>query len=341
MNNLIAHPLFMDAFAKLSQELSLAHNVSQLLYLVGPPGSGKTFMGKFLHHQMKSAQEPSDQQNISSVLTDLQAHERGFSWNDFYRSILKSVDPFPPKAHNYKWPKIHYFGQTSNHLTTANLREALLSSVRHRNIKVVILDEGQHFLRVGGGKRLIDQADILKSLSDQLGIPIVIIGTYLLNSLTSLNGQLARRSRIIYLERYRDDKKEDILAFAKAVNHVPKKLPFADDIHQKVYYILHEKSVGCVGTMIDIVSKADRFAYITSASCITEKHIVEVAGTRSQISRLQGEIAEGEAAIKKQSFSSDQMWLPLDYKEQEKPKNNPQPGKPNPKRYPTGDSHAD
>jgi len=67
-----------------------------------------------------------------------------------------------------------------------------------RGVHAVIVDEGQHLVKVSSGAKLLDQLDWIKSMTNMTGVVHVLVGTYDLLDFRNLNGQAARRGHDIH-----------------------------------------------------------------------------------------------------------------------------------------------
>ena len=80
---------------------------------------------------------------------------------------------------------------------------AVERALRFRRPVAVLIDEAQHLARMGSGRRLSDQLDVIKSIANCTGTVHVLLGTYELLAFRNLSAQLSRRSIDIHFPRYR------------------------------------------------------------------------------------------------------------------------------------------
>jgi hypothetical protein len=114
----------------------------------------------------------------------------------------------------------------NSHLQQHELRQAVEQSLRHRQPWALLIDEAQHIAKVASGRRLQDQVDCLKFLAQQSRTLMVLIGTYELQSLRNLSGQLSRRSRHLHFSRY-GTSGEDLKVFRSIIYNLQLHLPVA------------------------------------------------------------------------------------------------------------------
>jgi len=100
----------------------------------------------------------------------------------------------------------------------------------------------------------------------------------------------------VHCERYRQDRPEDVLAFTACVQKFQSVLPhvWGDQLVQYAQ-ALHENTLGCVGTLSSVLTRAARFAETDGRW--TVKALERALLTDAQRTRILEEILEGEAAI--------------------------------------------
>ena len=180
--------------------------------------------------------------------------------------------------------------------TLAGLRTAVERALRHRKTKFLVIDEAAHMIHQTRRGRLEIQLDTLKSLANQAGVQIVMVGSYDLFQLMSLSGQLARRTHVLHLERYRQDKDVDLRAFKSCVQKFQgvaapiwgkSLMPYAD--------VLHENTLGCIGTLSAVLTRAVKLAQSKGRWSLEQLRRALLSELQRQ--RILEEILDGEAAI--------------------------------------------
>jgi hypothetical protein len=227
--------------------------------------------------------------------------ENDFSWKLFYRKILSQL------GDDLEAPKILYGvdketgravrprGANGNSL--AALRTAVERGLRERQVQFLVIDEAAHIIRqTRGSRRLEIQLDTLKSLANQCGTQMVLVGAYDLYQLVSLSAQLARRTHVLHFERYREDRPEDTRAFERCVLAFEKTLPslWGGQLTQHSKGLL-ENTLGCVGTLSSVLIRAARLA--EGAGSWSVNSLERALLTEAQRKRILEEIIDGESAI--------------------------------------------
>ncbi|KVK74445.1 ATPase [Burkholderia ubonensis] len=277
-----------------------------ILLVCGPTGAGKTTLARHMvdtalehaHHQMES-----NAGVIPAVYVEAPASgESDFSWRLFYQRILAQL------GDNLDSPKVAYGidSQTgrmlrprgsSNGSSLAALRTAVERGLRERQVQFLVIDEAAHIIRQTRGQhRLEIQLDTLKSLANQCGTQMVLVGSYDLYQLVTLSGQLARRTHVLHFERYREDKPEDVRAFQRCVQAFEKTLPdlWGNELSRHTMALL-DNTLGCVGTLSSVLVRAAKLADADGAWSV--EALKRALLNEAQRKRILEEILDGEAAI--------------------------------------------
>ncbi|MDO5758351.1 MAG: TniB family NTP-binding protein [Rhodobacterales bacterium] len=103
--------------------------------------------------------------------------------------------------------------------TTKSIRDRLFAAIRHLGIKMVVIDEVNHLIERGANLAPREAADHLKTIVDETGVSVVLIGLPRFQRILDENEQLRDRSFGTILFKPYDwqvDKERD--AFASAVD---------------------------------------------------------------------------------------------------------------------------
>lgn len=275
-----------------------------ILLVCGPTGVGKSTLA---HHVVDAALKQSaeamqaDAGVIPAVYVEAPASgENDFSWKLFYQRILAQLegDLEAPKAAYGVDPEsgrlVRPRGANGNSL--AALRTAVERALKARGVQFLVIDEAAHIIRQTRRNRLEIQLDTLKSLANQCGTQMVLVGSYDLYQLVSLSGQLARRTHVLHFERYRQDRPEDVRAFTACVQKFQDTLPavWGNQLVQHTA-ALHENTLGCIGTLSAVLTRAAKLAQAKGewSTSMLERALL----TEAQRNQILEEILDGEAAI--------------------------------------------
>lgn len=274
----------------------------QLILLYGPTGVGKTTLCQGLQRALGTAHLPAltaDRGRLPTAQFAVPPPDaRRFDWKDFYVQGLGALEE---PAICYK-PAMRQVARdpdgtllVGQATAAASLRRAFIQSLRYRQPAALFIDEGQHLLKIGSGRRLIDQMDNLKWIMDESQTPLILVGTYELLHLCGLNGQLGRRSVRVEFGRYRLDHAPEQRAFQNVLWTFQQHLPVAempDFVGQTGFYYL--RSLGCIGVLKDLLTRSLATALARAAPTLTPD-LVEEHVDWPALEQMAREIHEGEA----------------------------------------------
>lgn len=275
-----------------------------ILLVCGPTGVGKSTLAHYMvDTALKQSAEAmeADAGIIPAVYVEAPASgETDFSWKLFYQRILAQLegDLAAPKAAYGVDPEsgrlIRPQGANGNSL--AALRTAVERALKSRGVQFLVIDEAAHLIRQTRRNRLQIQLDTLKSLANQCGTQMILVGSYDLYQLVSLSGQLARRTHVLHFARYRQDCPEDVLAFNACIQKFQDSLPalWGNQLMQHAA-ALHENTLGCIGTLSAVLTRAAKLAQAKGewSTSILERALL----TEAQRKQILEETLDGEAAI--------------------------------------------
>ncbi|MBU0493748.1 MAG: ATP-binding protein [Chloroflexi bacterium] len=313
-SKVVAHPRLKEAHRALLHAIRQPSGAG-LIFVFGPTGVGKTTLRLRVEQQLIAEALPDlaqDPGRVPVVGLEAVAPDSGnFNWKDYYTRALIALDE-PLLAHKTggeRSESIDYgvrgirrdgLGQLviAHNVVGTELRRALEQGLRHRRPTAFIVDEAQHFKKVAGGRRLLDQMDTLKSLAGITGTVHVLVGTYELLGLADLSAQLSRRSVDIHFPRYRPDWAADITAFQSVLLTFQRHLPLREepDLVGRYEY-LYEHSVGCVGVLKQWLFRALAAALENGQETLTTADLERHVEPARKLLRLAREIQEGEAIL--------------------------------------------
>jgi hypothetical protein len=351
----IAHPHLAEVYRRLRDEMT-AVDPGSLIFVCGPSGIGKTTLLHRVEQKLTEEMRPELEQDLNRVpivtVEALSPETGNFNWKDFYRRLLIKLDepcierkvaPYMQTA-EYQRQKQMFIGDKP---AGAVLRHSAEQVLKHRRPVALCIDEAQHLASITSGRKLQNQLDCIKSLSNATGIPIVLCGHYELLIFRNLSAQLSRRSVDIHFRRYRADDKKELQAFKNVVWSFERHLPLEEEpdlIGQWDY--LYERSLGCVGVLKLWLSKALAAALKDGGRRLSSEHLQKTALSVSRCEKLLSDLREGESLLSEPKDAPHQFRIRLGLdstpnrsKEVEKtatPRQKPLPGRRHPSRDPIG-----
>jgi hypothetical protein len=288
--------------------------------ICGPTGTGKSTLARRIVEKEKEQAADLMEANpglLPSVYVEAPSSgENEFSWRLFYQRILDQLDEHidtPRSAYGIDRESgrmVRPRGAGGNSL--AALRTAVERGLRARQVRFLIIDEAAHIIHQsrGSGKLQI-QLDTLKSLANECGTQMVLVGSYDLYQLVSLSGQLARRIQVLHFERYREDVPEDREAFARCIRAFERELPeLWDGKLMKHVDALHHNTLGCIGTLSSVLIRAARLS--EAVGKWDDDALKRSLLNEAQRLQILSEITDGEASI---GPSQERIWEPRRRKE--------------------------
>ena len=302
----MAHPRLVAAREAL---LNAIHEVppNSLILVLGPSGVGKTTLRAKIEQELTAAMLPSlsiDPGRIPVVSIECVAPEAGsFSWRAHFRRLLLQMEE----------PLIDYKIDPNAPVRTANMmvrftpsekavgaeyQHAVERALAFRRPAAVLIDEAQHLAKMGSGRKLADQLDVIKSLANRTKTVHVLFGTYELLAFRNLSAQLSRRSIDVHFPRYRLAHREDAKIFRTVLLSFEQQLPLQQPPELvREWEYLYERSVGCVGILKDWLMRGLVSVSRRDRDTLSREDLEAHAPSVAQCDKMLSEALEGEARL--------------------------------------------
>jgi AAA domain len=299
----IAHRILKEADSNLWRRIQEPGGAS-LIFVYGPTGVGKTTLRQHITSRLIEGAEGSEAHQMPVLALEAAAPESGnFHWGHFFRQALGELEaPFLNKDKVEYAANAAYFDRAGNYViklraSVGDLRLAVEQALRYRRPRAVIIDEAQHLTKISSGRRLQEQMDVLKSLANQTGSLLVLIGTYELLTFHGLSGQLSRRSVSVHFPRYGSGA-EDLKAFQSVLYAFQRRLPVTEEPdllkHWEYCYV---RSIGCVGILKDWLVRALGASMADGGRTVSMRHLEETALSVWQCEQIAREALAGEERL--------------------------------------------
>ncbi len=342
----IAHPTLLTVRDQLCSTIKHRAGVD-LAIVTGPTGVGKSTLINIFRGQVEQGQIDylrSDPGCVPVVVVEAPAPETPvFGWKDFYVRIMEALgEPlierkvdvealFGPAKPNLRHPSF----------STAEMRRFTEKCLRHRKTAVLIVDEAQHMLRAGSGRKLLDCLETLKSFASYGTVFLVLVGTYEMTNALELNGQLGRRTALFNFPRY--EREKGFRGFLTALKGFQDRLPLATPPSLLSYAdYLYEVSLGLVGVLKNHLERALALALGAGKDTITLDHLQASALSAKARLEIAREIKRGEEFFEEtaDAEAETRKILGLEAAIEQAPPSASKPkrpvGEPKPRRIPVG-----
>lgn len=208
-----AHSKLTEAFRELSWIIAQEpENIEELHVLVGPSGCGKSTLMKRLEADILKNHISQMRKNpglVPVIYVQLTAPQDGnFNWKDFFSRLLEKFNDVLIRKKVILRPEATLDGEVITAirmLVREELRRAVRNAFEMRKTKFLLLDEAGHLLLTKSSIPARVQFELIKSVAQELHIPIILAGDYSLLGILELNGQLTRRTEVIHFSRFQVD----------------------------------------------------------------------------------------------------------------------------------------
>lgn len=348
----VSHPKMKQVLIELKKEIYTGSQ--NIIMVVGPSGVGKSRLFyasiQAVYKDMMKKIE-ADKSVIPITGIELPNPDLGkFNWKDFYYRVLTSLNEplidYKIDVSNLKKSKkgslkLHDSG------TAPELRRSIENAFFYRGTQALLIDEAQHFFKVNSEKRGMaeknqKQFNSIKSLANMSNTKIVLFGTYELNAVFNLDGQLSRRVKEIHFPRYDYNKEKDKKNFHSILLTFQKLLPVSEEPNLIGYAeYIYENSIGCAGILKNWLQRCLSDAIENDEKTITYANLKKNALQSKKLLTLANEAIGGELAFKESGSDMDKLKTLLGTKKEVEKvnrtgKNNSTPGIRKPERDTVG-----
>ncbi len=276
------------------------YNEVGIITVIGATGVGKTtlssrFIGSLVKRHL--ADENADSGQVPYVFINAPANgDRSLSWRAVYEAALRQVnEPLVDKKVELEVNDGKVFVKPGRYKTLGALRQSLQSMLKERQVQVLAIDEAFHLLRFGNYSAVMDT---LKSLADQTGVKIVLLGTYDLFDLATEYGQVSRRSEVLHFQRYLRDNPDDKAEYKRIVGVIQQRWPCEEvPRFDAISDELMQATLGCIGLLKALVLNS-LAAQLKNKGKWKPEFLAKAAKSFALVETIRSEIEKGEAKLK-------------------------------------------
>ena len=310
-NKRIAHLKLASAFTELSWIIDRElNNVEGIYLLVGPSGCGKSTLLKRIEAEILkryASEMEADPGFIPVVYAQLTAPQDGnFNWKDFFSRLLEKFNDILIGKKVILRPEAVLDDETIINiraLVREELRRAVRIAFESRQTKFLLLDEASHLLITKSSLPARVQYELIKSVAQELKIPIILAGDYSLLGILELNGQLTRRTEIIHLPRYLvpellDPSNPHGVSFRNSVFTLLEAIPIKKEegLIKHVDYF-YQYSLGTIGLLKQWLNRALWNALMTDDKILTRDILHATRISNKSLKLMLGEAKLGEKQL--------------------------------------------
>jgi AAA domain len=303
----IAHPHLQAADKALREAIQETGGAS-LVNVYGPARVGKSTMKNHVMRTIILEMLPLLEQDRERIpllsIVPRPPLSGSFSWKDFFQKGLMAFDE-PLIDHKIAFDTEDDEGHSIElrakrkppEGTKDALRQSFETAAKRRRPVAIFIDEAQHLGKVSS-VQLQNQLDCIKSLADDTGTIIILIGTYELLPLRNLSAQLIGRSLDIHFPRYHSKEKE-LSQFKNVLRTFQDALPFVEetDILLNHWEFCYQRSIGCVGNLRLMLVRAVRAALWADAKTLRWNDLKTHAFSEAESYEMMLEAYEGEKEL--------------------------------------------
>ncbi|MDE2400176.1 MAG: AAA family ATPase [Burkholderiales bacterium] len=293
------------------------HSESNIVVITGATGVGKSTLTRILLKALFDDFSTTCDQDKSVIpLIAVEAYANGetrHSFRGLYEDML--VQLHEPARDKKAYPELEdgrmLIKQTSR-ATIGMLRKSVENALKNRKTQVCVVDEAYHMMRFGKDAAVMDT---LKSLANTTGVKWVLVGSFDLFDLVSDHGQIARRTSLLNLDRYRLEDSRDRAEFKQIVTKLQRKWPCQEVPNfAAISDELLEVSLGCVGLLKSLLLDASAMQ-LGNAGAWKGDFLRKAAKANTLRRVIAQEIEQGEAKVRGalfgESFWDDQAFEAL------------------------------
>ncbi|HKT26563.1 AAA family ATPase [Dyella sp.] len=161
-----------------------------------------------------------------------------------------------------------------------------------RGLRAIFIDEAASLTYTHPSKRPVDHMINYMCLAEEIGITLVLFGVPRVAALWEGDAEILRRSRFVFIDRYRHDKKDDLKSFERLATMIAKEYPFSRfSLVNRTLDLAYASSAGVFGEINAFYRRADDLRAIDGCSSICRRHLEGAVSNAATLATLHAEAA--------------------------------------------------
>lgn len=303
----IAHRNYTRAVQDVFNALAVAQP-GELVVVVGPSRVGKSrAISEAVKQAVGNGTPKNDVRPYVLIEAENASTQGSFSTKSFSRAACEAVHHpiYGVPAADDPWRE--RLDARINRTSEGMLRDAFEHALRLLRTRFVIVDEAHHVAYVtrnGGNPTAI--LDSWKCLATKTGIVLCLVGSYQLLDMMTQAPHLLGRQRPVEFPRYRQQHREDVLAFEQILKvwSAPQRFDTGNSLRTWNRY-LFTHSFGCVGHLSMWLRAALGLTKSRGTEFFSEGALRATCLPSAQEAEIAAEILRGEGAIAQRDAPRD------------------------------------
>ena len=304
---IIPHPNYIRGKKALARAME-TEEPGQLIFVIGLSGSGKSEIryatmrsfagspsnwgpGKIPVIAVRAT--PSDRSNFNQkefmARMSFELQEPNIDW-----LRRRSTVEDPDQVHHRAEERLNspLWSDVRIKLTEHELRGAFERSAIARGLEAIFMEEAASLTYTCRNKNPVDHMVNYMCLAEEIRVALVLFGVPRIAALWEGNAEVLRRSRFVWVDRYRFDKAADRTNFARLAVSIASRYSFSNSsLVSRSLDLAYASSAGVFGELAAYFRRADDLRADEDAPAICKRHLEGAVSTEAVLKTLHDDAA--------------------------------------------------